>query len=82
MLLFLCGCPWVDDATRAGLVDRDGDGVTDKAFSGDDCDDGDASVGAPGALYVDGDGDGVGGGTEAVGCSGDAGLVALGGGLR
>ncbi len=61
------------------LIERDGDGVTDKAFSGDDCDDGDASVGAPGALYVDGDGDGVGGGTEAVGCSGDAGLVALGG---
>lgn len=82
VLLALCGCPWVDDATRAALVDRDGDGVTDAAFGGDDCDASDASIGAPDPVsaYSDGDGDGYAsdGAIATSGCPGTGGVPARG----
>ena len=44
------------DGTNASELDEDGDGV----LAPDDCDDADASVGAPAELFLDYDGDGFG----------------------
>ena len=58
MLVLLIGCPWVD---RDDLRDRDGDGFAAAAYAGDDCNDGDAAVGAPTLMtYLDADADGFG----------------------
>ncbi|MSQ03335.1 MAG: hypothetical protein EXR71_15825 [Myxococcales bacterium] len=81
LLVVLFGCPWIDDATRAGLLDRDGDGVIGTSFGGDDCDDGDASVGAAGPpRYADADADGYASDTAVamIGCPGGVGVVTLG----
>jgi hypothetical protein len=61
-----------------GYADGDGDGVY---LGGDsstpqDCDDADASVGAPSSWYVDSDGDGFGSTATVTGCPGDAGTAA------
>ena len=58
-------------------ADGDGDGVY---VGGDgstprDCDDADASVGAPSTQYVDGDADGFGSATAVTACPGDAGTA-------
>lgn len=46
----------IEDFTTIGSADDDGDGVSVE----DDCDDADATVGAPSTWYEDADGDGVG----------------------
>ena len=61
-----CGKDPVDRA-----LDEDGDGVG----YAQDCDDDDATVGAPGLLYLDADGDGVGSQPVEV-CPGLSGWVA------
>ena len=60
------------DTGETALVDADGDGVP----AGEDCDDGDASVGAPSSWYDDADGDGFGDPASVqVACPGEAGVV-------
>ena len=67
----LLGCPWVGSGYLDELRDRDGDGALGCAFAPEstcDCDDDDASVGAPvwGPGFLDLDGDGLGAGDEVV----------------
>ncbi|MCB9686611.1 MAG: putative metal-binding motif-containing protein [Alphaproteobacteria bacterium] len=60
--VFLVGCLWIGPQAELERMDLDGDGVARPV----DCDDQDASVGAPTTWYLDGDGDGHGRSTEAV----------------
>ena len=83
----LVGAPGYDlaTATNAGAVfvhqgyaDEDGDGMY---LGGDsttmqDCDDDDATVGAPSTRYVDADGDGFGGTATVTACAGAPGTAA------
>ncbi len=71
----LSGCALVTQKEWDARVDLDGDGVSRPR----DCDDGDATVGAPQALYVDADGDGSGGGTTDVRCPAPTGYATVGG---
>ncbi|GDX81170.1 hypothetical protein LBMAG42_29810 [Deltaproteobacteria bacterium] len=77
MLLSL-GCPWFDEADRAGVVDVDGDGVLAEAFGGNDCDPNDPAVGGPNVkVFADVDGDGFGDAdVPAVKCDVGGGFVA------
>ncbi len=80
MVLLLLACPWVDQAVRDGVADRDGDGLAAVAFGGRDCDDGDAAIGGPAPWYADVAGDGLGDEADVrAACAGGVGLVAVGG---
>ncbi|GDX83877.1 hypothetical protein LBMAG42_56880 [Deltaproteobacteria bacterium] len=65
MLLLLAACALIADADLAAPMDLDGDGVARPI----DCDDNDASRGAPPTWYVDGDGDSF--GTDTTATAGD-----------
>lgn len=69
------GCLYVggDDLDRR--MDLDGDGIPRP----DDCDDGDAGVGAPTTGFVDRDGDGIGGSDPVTQCTLGEGFVTAGG---
>jgi hypothetical protein len=57
VLLLFSGCLWLDDDEVTALRDGDGDGVP----VWDDCNDDVDTIGAAGSLFVDVDGDGLGG---------------------
>ena len=64
VILTLLACALVSADDLAARMDLDGDGV----LRPDDCDDGDADLGAPTASYPDADGDGAGAGEAAIAC--------------
>lgn len=75
--LLALACPWLDEGSRASVVDRDGDGVAAAAFGGDDCDDTDPAVGGPALkVFADSDADGFGDATSpAIRCAAGEGFV-------
>ncbi len=64
--LLLTSCVWISERHHAEELDADGDGLS--VFA--DCDDADAAIGGPSAVYVDRDGDGYGAGESLQGCPG------------
>ncbi len=72
MVFALLACALVSDADLASRMDTDGDGVARPG----DCDDADASLGAPTASYPDTDGDAAGAGAAAIACVAADGYVA------
>ncbi len=75
LLILALGCPYVSEADRAEALDSDGDGVVDGRYGGEDCDDGDASIGAPQPYFADGDLDGYGVGDSTTACVWPAGAA-------
>ncbi|GDX78917.1 hypothetical protein LBMAG42_07280 [Deltaproteobacteria bacterium] len=74
-LLALAACSLVSDADLAARFDADGDGVSRP----EDCDDGDAALGAAIVWYADGDGDGFGATASTPACAQPDGYVAANG---
>jgi len=80
-LVLLAGCPWIGAERLDEVWDADGDGVVACAFAersaSCDCDDDDPTVGGGKASiwYEDADGDGIGGGNEAIACAAPAGFL-------